>query len=287
MQFHLRNYNNLLEYLDDESDIISENLAAVWIEQLLQNEISGDIPRPRDFLTEDKVDIWKRLKLKISDADTKKRIDDIWIRWTYDLNNQERNHYSSNSSTTGYSSMTVSSVTSPAESMFEARIPQRQIVSSPSPLPGDMITQYFTINIFADKESEVQCGTFKYAMKQSGKYVCLTEACRVPYSMVHTTPTPAVTLQTLRCHARKRHSVHFNAKRKIAFLTQPFVCGRCNKSFVREQTLRSHLEKMHPPPAILSPVLAGNSGSPLYSEDRLDQIFSQRNSDEVENMIVE
>ena len=131
--------------------------------------------------------------------------------------------------------------------MFEARIPQRQIVSSPSPLPGDMITQYFTINIYTDKESEVQVGIFKYALKQSGKYVCLTDDCRVPYS----------------------------------------YCGRCNKSFVREQTLRSHLEKMHPPPDILSPLPAGNSGSPLYSEDRLDQIFSQRNSDEVENMIVE
>ena len=75
MQFHLT-YSSIWT-TDHENDIISENLAAVWIVQLVQNEISGDIPRPRDFLTEDKVDFWKRLKLKISDADTKKRIDDI------------------------------------------------------------------------------------------------------------------------------------------------------------------------------------------------------------------
>ena len=45
--FHGRNYKNLLEYLEDPNDIISESLVGVWIEQLLENERSEEgIPMP-------------------------------------------------------------------------------------------------------------------------------------------------------------------------------------------------------------------------------------------------
>ena len=293
--FHWRNYKNLLEYLEDPNGIISESLVGVWIEQLLENERSEDsIPMPPGFLTEEKVDIWKRLKLKVSDDNIKKNIEEIWIRWTYNLNNEERRLYSSNSSTTGYSSMTVSSVTSPADSMFNSRIPVSSRTSRSTPIStDDVITQYFSAEIFPDKESEDPCGTFTYALKQSGKYVCLTGDCRVPYSRVHRTRTPAVTLQTLRYHARKHHSIHFNAKKKTAFLSEALSCQQCGKKFSRQQTLRSHVEKIHNNP-VTSPAgladltqHAGDGGSPLYTETRLEQLYSQRNGDQVENMAVE
>ena len=158
--FHGRNYKNLLEYLEDPNDIISESLVGVWIEQLLENERSEEgIPMPPGFLTEEKVDIWKRLKLKVSDDNIKKNIEEIWIRWTYNLNNEERRLYSSNSSTTGYSSMTVSSVTSPADSMFNSRIPVSSRTSRSTPIStDDVITQYFSAEIFPDKEGRTRAG---------------------------------------------------------------------------------------------------------------------------------
>ena len=90
MYFHERNYQHLLEFLEDNNQVISEALAEVWIEQLVSNEKSGDIPMPPGFLTEEKVDIWLKLKEKMSDIETKNRIDFICIRWTFLLNTQER-----------------------------------------------------------------------------------------------------------------------------------------------------------------------------------------------------
>ena len=302
MHFHERNYQHLLQYLDESNTVISEALAEVWIEQLASNEKSGDIPMPPGFLTEEKVDIWLKLKEKMSDIETKNRIDFICIRWTFLLNTQERAEYSRSSTCTpGSSSMTVSSVASPAESMFSARSRLSSFsdvsgVKSPDPgLTEDLITQYFNYYIFVNSESSVTCGQYTYALKISGKYVCLYGDCKVPYSRVHKTRTAAVTLQTLRCHARKHHSINLNVKKKKAFLTKPFTCELCNKHFVREQTLRNHTEKIHqtaseePPPALadqnfpflVSQVHLTSSPCPVLSENQIQQLFSLRNEDQV------
>ena len=300
MHFYERNYQNLLQYLEDSNQVICEALAEVWIEQLVSNEKSGDIPMPQGFLTEDKVDIWLKLKEKMSDEETKKNIDFICIRWTCILNNLERAEYSRSSTCTpGSSSMTVSSVASPAESMFSARSRLSSFsdvsgVRSPGPavtLTEDCITQYFTYDIYLNPDTSVTCGQYTFALKISGKYVCLHGDCKVPYSRVHKTRTAAVTLQTLRCHARKNHSINLNVKKKKAFLSHPFTCQLCNKKFAREQTLRNHMEKIHqgseepshPPADQNFPLLVRQvpAPSPLLSEHQIQQLYSQRNGDQV------
>ena len=298
MHFYERNYQHLLEYLEDSNQVISEALVAVWIEQLVSNERSGDIPMPPGFLTEDKVDIWMKLKEKVSDDETKKNIDSICIRWTLLLNQLERAEYSRSSTCTpGSSSMTVSSVASPAESMFSARSRLSSFsdvsgVRSPPPaLTDDLITQYFTYNIFLNPDTSVTCGQYVFALKISGKYVCLHGDCKVPYSRVHKTRTAGVTLQTLRCHARKHHSINLNVRKKTAFLSQPFTCQLCNKHFARGQTLRNHMEKLHQGPEESAPADENYPGlvpapstpglESLYSENHLQLLFSQQNGDQV------
>ena len=294
MRFYERNFQHLREYLADSNQVISEALAGVWIEQLVSNEKSGDIPMPPGFLTEDKVDIWMKLKEKVSDDETKENIDFICIRWTLLLNQLERADYS-RSSTCTPGSLTASSVASPAESMFSARSRLSSFsdvsgVRSPAPslaVSEDVITQYFTYHIYLKEDTAVTCGQYSFALKISGKYVCLHGDCKVPYSRVHKTRTAAVTLQTLRCHARKHHSLYLNVKKKKAFLSQPFTCQLCNRSFVREQTLRNHMEKIHPGSEESTPSAADQNfpalvpAPSLYSENHLQQIFSQRNEDHV------
>ena len=299
MHFYERNYHHLLEYLEDSNQVIPQGLAMVWIEQLVDNEKSGDIPMPPGFLTEEKVDIWMKLKEKMSDQETKKNIDFICIRWTLILNNLERAEYSRSSTCTpGSSSMTASSVASPAESMFSVRsrlssFSEVSGLRSPAPaltVTEDLITQYFTYDIFLSPDSSAICGQFTYALKISGKYVCLQGDCKVPYSRVHKTRTAGVTLQTLRSHARKHHSINLNVKRKKAFLSQPFTCQLCNKHFARDQTLRNHVEKFHqdseapslPPTDQNFPVLVRQvpAPSPLLSEHQIQQLYSQRNGDQ-------
>ena len=283
---------------------------------------------PLSFIDHEKLEVWKKLKLKIPDEDVKKNIDIIWIRWSnilYDKEKEEAAHEDLNVSDQVFSpNYTPSVAGSPANirsvSMFSPATPgtncHRFSASSPvsgssfhssisaSPVvaprhsygtspytpgasfnqspftharspftpgastasspytpgschtpytpstPGgpitpsdDVIIEEISIPIFANDQSIDE--VFKYGKKRSDKFVCLTPDCKVPYSKNSKIKDQGVTLQTLKNHALKDHSIKVKVKEKKAFLTTPLKCRVCNKNFSRSQTLKEHELKTH------------------------------------------
>jgi len=295
MAFYDRIFSELSSYIRTDSDV-SEPVVFNYILQLLEN----DTPMPAEFLDnlESKMGIFKELKLKIRDEDVKKNIDRIWIRWSDILFEKERRAEEGSrrndllvlSSHIGSDSFILSPSYTNTPSVAS-------LIFTPSPLhcytpAEDRIIEDISIPVYSEFNPSQVCGFFKYSKKQSGKVVCNTEHCRVSNSKRDKLQHTGVTLQTLKGHARKDHSIELDIKQRRGRATQPLICEYCSKTFIREQTLKSHIAKLHrgpttdsepPTPAPVPPAIPSNDNdknhlysladfvqSPLTARDNLE-----------------
>ena len=97
------------------------------------------------------------------------------------------------------------------------------------------VTESFPIY---DKEGK-RCGTYEFLRWQNGQAKCSEDACR---------KLKKGSLQTLKCHALKKHNIRLDAKKKKAVISEAITCNVCGLKFTRKQTLVSHLQKYHKPP---------------------------------------
>ena len=110
--------------------------------------------------------------------------------------------------------------------------------------PGnDTIVEEISIPVYSNNQSLDEI--YKYGKKRSGKFVCLADDCNVYDSKNSKIKTEGVTLQTLKSHALKGHSITVKVKEKKAYLTTPIKCQVCKKIFARAQTLKEHEVKTH------------------------------------------
>ena len=71
MHFFERTYRLLRDFCDSEDDIVSVNIVCEFIQQLVDNNSKAKpIACPDDFISDEKVDIWKTLKRKLSSCKT-------------------------------------------------------------------------------------------------------------------------------------------------------------------------------------------------------------------------
>lgn len=88
MHFFERTYKLLRDFCDSEDDIVSVNIVCEFIQQLVDNNSKAKpIACPDDFISDEKVDIWKTLKRKLSscrtlDDSVSKNIDVLWVQWS-------------------------------------------------------------------------------------------------------------------------------------------------------------------------------------------------------------
>ena len=242
MAFYDRIFSELSSYIRTDSDV-SEPVVFNYILQLLEN----DTPMPAEFLDnlEFKMGIFKELKLKIRDEDVKKNIDRIWIRWSDILFEKERRAEEGSrrndllvlSSHIGSDSVLLSPSYTNTPSVAST-------IFTPSPAE-DRIIEDISIPVYSEISPSERCGFYKYSRKQSGKVVCNTEHCRVSNSKRDKLQHTGVTLQTLKGHARKDHSIELDIKQRRGRATQPIICEYCSRPFIREQTLKSHIAKLH------------------------------------------
>ena len=241
MAFFGRIFKELIEYCDSNSDV-SEPLVFDYIQQLLENEST---PMPEEFLDslDSKMGIFKKLKLKIQDEEVKKNIDQIWIRWSRILFDKERREEEEKREEEGQRRNEVLfniSVFSPSCTNTPS---VASVIFSPSPLNSltpveDRVIENVSIPVYKEMNSDEECSVYKYCRKQSGKVVCMTDKCSSKRNC-------SVTLQTLRCHAKKIHSIELYIKQRRGVVTNPIICQICSKPFTREQTLKKHIEKFH------------------------------------------
>ena len=110
-------------------------------------------------------------------------------------------------------------------------------------MDNDTIIEKILIPVYSNNQSISK--VYKYGKNQSGKYVCLADDCNVYDSQNIKIKTEGVTLQTLKSHALKGHSITIKLKEKKAHLTAPLKCQICKKIFARAQTLKDHELKTH------------------------------------------
>ena len=257
MPFYERIFEELVEFCESANGL-SEPVIFDYIQQLLENE---SIPMSEEFEEnlETNMGIFKKLRLKIQDGEVRRKIDSIWIRWSRIQFEREREkHRRSDDSHRRNDILAISShiaadsfIFSPSYTNTPSVSSVASVIVSPSPITplnsltpvDDRIKENIFIPVFT-KAGE-QCGLYKYSLKQSGKVVCMTEDCRVSERKKDKLHNSGVTLQTLRGHARKDHSIELNIKQKRGVTTQPIICEHCGKPFIREQTLKSHIAKIH------------------------------------------
>ena len=287
MASYERIFQELSSYCRTDSEV-SEPVIFDYILQLLEN----DAPMPAEFLEnlESKMGIFKELKLKIRDEEVKKNIDQIWIRWSRILFEKEKRteEMSRRNDVLGYSFHigTDSFILSPSYTNTPS---VASISFTPSPAE-DRIIEDISIPVYSELSPSQRCGFYKYSRKQSGKVVCNTEHCRVTSSKRDKLQRSGVTLQTLKCHARKDHSIELDIKGRRGQTTQPIICEYCSRPFIREQTLKSHIAKLHrsttsesEPP---SPAIPSNNQDYLYSLPDLGQSpFSHNLEETIESFL--
>ena len=247
MAFYERIYLEIQQFCESDNQI-SETLIFEYIQQLHESEST---PMPNEFLEnlESKMGIFKKLRPKIHDDEVKRKIDDIWKRWSRILYDKERKaeDVPRRNDIFCYSIPgTDSFLLSPSYTNTPSVPSVASIMFSPSPLTPaeDRTVENISIPVFRNMtDMKERSGFFKYSTMQSGKVVCMMEDCRVrERSRRHRT---GVSLQTLRAHARKDHSIVLDIKRKRGEIAEPLNCEFCSKSFIREQTLKNHIAKLH------------------------------------------
>ena len=112
-----------------------------------------------------------------------------------------------------------------------------------------------------DKEGN-RCGVYKFFRTTDGKAKCSEDDCK---------NLKIGSLQTLKCHALKKHNIRLDVKKRKAVISEAITCNVCHNKFTRRQTLASHQQKYHqspvPVPSSLSvPVLQVPESQPLAEE---------------------
>lgn len=150
MPFFERIYRTVKDFCDDLDDDISINILCECLQQLLDNKLQPEllqIPVPEDFITDEKVGIWKTLKKKLKTClgvgdSVYKSIDIIWSHWSRLLFEKElKDRKDAQSSVTLYPASPIFSLT-PASSQSPligacsyTYTPSSSIFSSTDPSP--------------------------------------------------------------------------------------------------------------------------------------------------------
>ena len=88
MSFFERTYETLYEYVNSNDDTISDDIAQECIQQLIDNELKDNpIKMTESFINEEKVGIWKKIKIKLKEnfylyEKLSKEIDVLWRQWS-------------------------------------------------------------------------------------------------------------------------------------------------------------------------------------------------------------
>jgi len=218
-------YEIVAEFCNDKDNEDYFYLRAC-VDQLTVNQIQvNPIPFPDDFLTDDKVDIWRKCELKIRrnqhfDNEFRKSLQNIWQFWFKALYRKELDH---SVNTNQHSTKPGNNETSPVS---QARNEEMSILSIP----------------LKNKEKK-HCGFYKYGRSVDGsKMFCLEDKCKSTK-----VKTIGVSRETLISHARKLHLADINFQNKTATIIRDGIrCTSCSKSLSRKQTLRDHQKKYHP-----------------------------------------
>lgn len=204
MSFFDRTYETLYEYVNSNDDTISDDIAQECIQQLMDNEQKDNpIKMTESFINEEKVGIWKKLKIKLKENfymydKLSKDIDVLWKQWSRYLFEKESREAEKDL----FSAPLTSPVTSraqffspgytpsnPSPSPLSAHSSSPLNTSLPSPAPSNASSStYFSspspapssISLLSDDIIDrgiIQvttvdgrpCGHFKYAKRQNDK----------------------------------------------------------------------------------------------------------------------
>ena len=204
MSFFDRTYETLFEYVSSNDDTISDDIAQECIQQLMDNEQKDNpIKMSESFINEEKVGIWKKVKIKLKENfymydKLSKDIDLLWKQWSRYLFEKESReaekdlfsapltspitsraqffspqYTPSNPSPSPQSAHSSSPLNTSLPSPAPSNTSSSTYFSSPSPAPSsislisDDIIERGIIQITTDDGRP--CGHFKYAKKQNDK----------------------------------------------------------------------------------------------------------------------
>lgn len=223
-------YEIVKEFCDDE---ISNNSFYVraCVDQLKVNQAkSHPIPFPEDFLTDDKVDIWRQCELKIKryqsdDTEFRKSLQNVWHFWFQALYKKELNKSNNASQKSANSEPRP---TNSAGNKTKSVTSQAKIEHMSIPLK--------------DQQGK-HCGFYKYGRSSDGnKFFCLGNKCKNSKCV-----SEGVTRETLKSHAGKIHLTDIDFQAKTGKTIKKWLsCCSCSRSFSRKQTLNHHQKKYHP-----------------------------------------
>ena len=283
MHFFKRIYSDLVEFCDGHTDNQTQVLEG--IRQLLDNEGRNGIPMPLDFIDYEKLEVWKKLRLKLAD-EHKEDIDRIWLSWSRTLYRKEQKASLESARCLGAgdadlmfsppnyapsvvsdsspmvlgragSSPSISMTSSPASTNLSSSYTQTAANTPWTPqtpfTPGgtpqtpteDHVIERVVLPVYSDYKCSNKIGEFKYGKKQSDKFVCLTDNCKIKFSKANKIKTQGVSLQTLKSHSLQHHSIELKPREMKAFQSAPLLCEFCSQSFARAQTLRTHIKSKH------------------------------------------
>ena len=202
MSFFERTYDTLYEYVNSNDDTISDDIAQECIQQLIDNELKDNpIKMTESFINEEKVGIWKKIKIKLKENfylydKLSKDIDVLWRQWSRYLfekesREAEKDHLFSAPLTSPSTSRTQFfspgyTPSNPSPSPLSAHSSSPLTSSLPSPAPSNTssstyfsspspATSYISDDIIerciiqVTTEDGKLCGHFKYAKKQNDK----------------------------------------------------------------------------------------------------------------------
>jgi len=221
------------------------------VDQLVSNQTQiHPTSFPEDFLTDDKVNIWRKCELKIKrnaafDDKFRGALQSIWHFWCQALyqkelklskrKNQESHHLKTKSS---------------GDANSISSNPQLEHMSIP----------------IMDKQNKC-CRFYKYGRSTDGsKFFCLNGKCKISKFKVE-----GVTKATLISHAKNIHLMEINFQKKSGKeITHGIRCDKCpTKSFARNQTLLNHQQKFHSDLSLATDSIMTNNHNNLISGNNI------------------
>jgi len=200
------------------------------VDQLVSNQTQiHPIAFPEDFLTDDKVDIWRKCELKIKrntafDDNFRGALQSIWDFWCQALFQKELKHSKRKNQESLH--LTTKSSKSPGDANLISLKPQLEKMSIP----------------IMDKENK-RCGFYQYGRTtDSSKFFCLDGKCKISKFKLK-----GVTKATLISHAKNFHLMEINFQKNSGKeITHGIRCDKCpTRTFSRNQTLSDHQKKFH------------------------------------------
>ena len=144
----------------------------------------------------------------------------------------------------------------------------------------DHVIERVVLPVYSDYKCSNKIGEFKYGKKQSDKFVCLTDNCKIKFSKANKIKTQGVSLQTLKSHSLQHHSIELKPREMKAFQSAPLLCEFCSQSFARAQTLKTHIRNKHRETAI-------NSHPPQLNSNATDNDRFLVDNQPVEDMLAQ